>query len=151
MWLHEPPKKSIAMVAHDDRKRDLLEWARFNRGTLERHTLYATGNTGVAIAEELGLPVNTMLSGPLGGDQQVGAMIAEGRIDMLIFFWDPLEPQPHDDDVKALLRLATLYNIPMASNRSTADFLVSSELMNRAYERCVSDAVSHLRVHARSG
>src|ERR1700742_1033614 len=126
-------RKRIALIAHDNRKADLLAWARFNRGTLAKHELLATGTTGSLISDALGLPVHRFLSGPLGGDQQVGAAIAEGRIDAVIFFWDPLEPHPHDVDVKALLRIAVVYNIPMACNRATADFLLSSPLMSRAY------------------
>lgn len=126
-------RKRIAMIAHDNRKPDMLDWARFNRGTLVRHELYGTGTTGGLIAEELGLKVHRYLSGPVGGDQQVGAAIAEGRMDMVIFFWDPLEPQPHDVDVKALLRVAVVYDCPIACNRSTADFLLSSPLMHRQY------------------
>lgn len=128
-------RKRIALIAHDNCKGELLEWARFNRDTLSAHDLYATGTTGALIARELGLDVTRFLSGPLGGDQQVGAAIVEGRLDFVIFFWDPLEPHPHDVDVKALLRIAVVYNIPIACNRSTADFLVSSPLMERAYER----------------
>ena len=128
-------RKRIALIAHDNRKADLLAWAKFNQGTLADHDLFATGTTGGLIAEGLGLPVHRYLSGPLGGDQQVGAAIAEGRIDAVIFFWDPLEPHPHDVDVKALLRIAVVYNIPMACNRATADFLLSSPLMSRAYVR----------------
>jgi methylglyoxal synthase len=128
-----PVRKRIALIAHDNRKADLLAWAKFNQGTLADHDLFATGTTGGLIAEDLGLPVHRYLSGPLGGDQQVGAAIAEGRIDAVIFFWDPLEPHPHDVDVKALLRIAVVYNIPMACNRATADFLLSSPLMSRAY------------------
>lgn len=130
-------RKRVAMIAHDNRKLDLLDWARFNRGTLAEHELHATGTTGGLIAEELGLRVHRFLSGPLGGDQQVGAAIAEGRLDMVIFFWDPLQPQPHDVDVKALLRVAVVYNCPIACNRATADFLLSSPLMHRAYEPMV--------------
>jgi methylglyoxal synthase len=126
-------RKQIALIAHDNRKADLLAWARFNRGTLSRHDLHATGTTGALVADELGLPVERFLSGPLGGDQQVGAAIAEGRIDAVIFFWDPLEPHPHDVDVKALLRIAVVYNIPIACNRATADFVLSSPLMEEAY------------------
>jgi methylglyoxal synthase len=130
-------KKRIALIAHDNRKRDLLEWARYNRGTLSRHELYATGTTGTRVGVELDLPVTLFLSGPLGGDQQVGAGVAEGRIDFVIFFWDPLEPQPHDVDVKALLRIAVVYNVPIACNRASADFMLSSPLMDTEYERMV--------------
>ena len=128
-----PRRKRIALIAHDNRKPDLVEWARFNRGTLSRHELYATGTTGSLVSSELDLPVHLFLSGPLGGDQQVGAAIAEGRIDFVVFFWDPLEPQPHDVDVKALLRITDVCNVPIACNRSTADFLLSSPLMNEEY------------------
>jgi len=128
-------RKRIALIAHDNCKSDLLDWARYNRGTLSRHELYATGTTGALLAGELDLPVARFLSGPLGGDQQVGAAIVEGRLDFVIFFWDPLEPHPHDVDVKALLRIAVVYNVPIACNRSTADFLLSSPLMDSPYER----------------
>lgn len=130
--------KRIALIAHDNRKADMLDWARFNRGTLGRHELYATGTTGGTIAAELGLTVHRYLSGPLGGDQQIGAAIAEGRIDFVVFFWDPLEPHPHDVDVKALLRIAVVYNVPIACNRSTADFILSSPLMGHEYVRDVA-------------
>jgi methylglyoxal synthase len=133
------PQKRIALIAHDNKKSELLDWARFNRGTLSRHLLFGTGMTGDLLAQELDLPVTRFASGPLGGDQQIGAAIAEGKIDVLIFFWDPLEPQPHDPDIKALLRLAVLYNIPTACNRSTADFAISSPLMEREYERLTPD------------
>ncbi len=132
-------RKHIGLVAHDGRKQDLLEWVRFNTGTLAEHVLYATGTTGALIHKETGLEVIRLKSGPFGGDQQMGALIAEGEIDLLIFFWDPLEPQPHDPDVKALLRIAVLYNIPTASNRSTADFLISSPLLVEPYERLIPD------------
>jgi methylglyoxal synthase len=126
-------RKRLALIAHDNRKADMLAWARFNRGTLGDHDLFATGTTGGLIAEELDLPVHRFLSGPLGGDQQVGAAIAEGRIDAVIFFWDPLSPHPHDVDVKALLRVAVVHNVPIACNRATADFILSSPLMAEEY------------------
>ncbi len=128
-------RKQIVLIAHDNRKLDLLEWARFNRGSLSEHDLHATGTTGTLLSDELGLDVHRFLSGPLGGDQQVGAAIAEGRVDVVIFFWDALEPHPHDVDVKALLRIAVVYNVPIACNRSTADFLMSSPLMREPYRR----------------
>src|SRR5437867_2689724 len=133
-------RKRLALIAHDNCKMELLSWARFNHGTLSKHELYATGTTGSVLTEELGLTITRFLSGPLGGDQQVGAAIVEGRIDFVIFFWDPLEPQPHDVDVKALLRIAVVHNVPIACNRSTADFLLSSPLMHRDYERLVGRA-----------
>ena len=130
-------RKRIALIAHDNRKRHLLEWARYNVGTLARHELFATGTTGHLLSAELGLEVSRFLSGPLGGDQQVGAAIAEGRIDFVIFFWDPLEPHPHDVDVKALLRIAVVYNTPIACNRASADFMLSSSLMEKEYARII--------------
>ena len=123
-------QRRIALVAHDGRKQDMREWAEFNRDLLAGHILFATGTTGRMLSEEVGLPVTRFRSGPLGGDQQIGARIADGEIDLLVFFWDPLEPHPHDHDVKALLRVAVLWNIPVACNRATADFLVSSPLMS---------------------
>jgi methylglyoxal synthase len=138
-------KKRIALVAHDNKKRDLLEWARFNRETLSRHHLFGTGTTGSLLERELELPITQFKSGPIGGDQQIGAKISEGKIDFLIFFWDPLEPQPHDPDIKALLRLAVLYNIPTASNRATADFIISSPLMLDEYENPTPDLVRYLQ------
>lgn len=128
-------KKKIALVAHDGRKQDLLEWVKFNAGTLGEHELYATGTTGKVIAEETGLDVHRFRSGPLGGDMQLGAAIAENNLDLLIFFWDPMTPHPHDVDVKALLRVSVLYNIPTACNRATADFMISSPLMKEEYVR----------------
>jgi methylglyoxal synthase len=131
-------RKRIALIAHDNCKSGLLEWARYNRGMLAHHDLYATGTTGALIAGELGLPITRFLSGPLGGDQQVGAGIVEGRIDFVVFFWDPFEPHPHDVDVKALLRIAVVYNVPIACNRATADFLFPSALMERPYDRLIT-------------
>ena len=118
----------VALIAHDGRKHDLTEWAMFNRGTLSRCELVATGTTGAMVAGATGLPVDLLLSGPLGGDAQVGAMLVDAKLDLIVFFWDPLTSQPHDVDVKALLRLAVLYNVPIACNRASADFLISSPL-----------------------
>jgi methylglyoxal synthase len=122
--------RRIALVAHDGRKQDMREWAEFNRDVLAGHRLSATGTTGRMLSEEVGLPVTRFHSGPFGGDQQIGARIADAEIDLLVFFWDPLAPHPHDHDVKALLRVAVLWNIPVACNRATADFIISSPLMN---------------------
>jgi methylglyoxal synthase len=130
-----PSRKRIALIAHDNCKAEMLEWAEFNRDTLATHELHATGTTGALLADELGLTVQRFLSGPIGGDQQVGAAIAEGRIDFLVFFWDPLQPQPHDVDVKALLRIAVVCNVPTACNRATADFVLSSPLTGEEYRR----------------
>jgi len=134
-----PPQKRIALVAHDNKKRDLLEWAAYNRDLLAQHELWATGTTGVLLEDVLETPVCKLQSGPLGGDQQIGAKIAEGTIDFVIFFWDPLEPQPHDPDVKALLRIAVVWNIPVGCSRASADFMISSPLMVEAYERQLPD------------
>jgi methylglyoxal synthase len=131
--------KKIALVAHDNKKRDLVEWAKFNRDLLAHHQVYATGTTGKILEQELGFKIIKLKSGPLGGDQQIGSKIVEGKIDFLIFFWDPLEPQPHDPDVKALLRMAVVWNIPIANNRASADFMISSPLMDGEYDRLVPD------------
>lgn len=135
--------QTIAMVAHDHRKTDLVEWAEYNRPVLRHHNLVATGTTGSILHHELGLPVTRLQSGPLGGDQQIGALIAQEEIDLLVFFWDPLEPQPHDPDVKALLRLAVAWNVPTACNRSTADFVISSPLFAGTYRRTVPGFAGH--------
>ncbi len=131
--------KKIGLVAHDNKKRDLLEWAKFNRDLLARHEVFATGTTGEILRRELGFAVTSLQSGPLGGDQQIGAKIVDNAIDFLIFFWDPLEPMPHDPDVKALLRMAVVWNIPIACNRASADFMISSPLMQSTYDRLVPD------------
>lgn len=133
------PDKKIALVAHDHKKNDLVEWAKFNKTLLAHHKIYATGTTGKILEHELGIKIEKLQSGPLGGDQQIGAKIVDNEIDFLIFFWDPLEPQPHDPDVKALLRMAVVWNIPIACNRASADFMISSSLMDTHYERLVPD------------
>src|SRR5215217_5717144 len=139
-----PLKKRIALVAHDHKKADLIEWAIYNKKVLIQHDLVATGTTGRLLQEELDIPIKTFLSGPLGGDQQVGALIAEGNLDIIIFFWDPMEQQPHDSDVKALLRLAVTWNIIIACNRTTADFILTSFLMNDDYPLVLPDYSGYL-------
>ena len=141
-------RRRIALVAHDHMKPDLLAWAEFNRGTLALHDLVGTGTTGALVSDRLGLPVERLLSGPLGGDQQVGALIAQGAIDLLIFFWDPMEPAPHDPDVKALLRLAVVWNVPAACNRATADYLISSPLFRSDYAPGMPDYTEHVEREA---
>jgi methylglyoxal synthase len=131
--------KKIALVAHDNKKQALVEWAKYNRDLLAHHEVYATGTTGEILEHELGFEITKLQSGPLGGDQQIGARIVTGEIDFLIFFWDPLEPLPHDPDVKALLRMAVVWNIPIACNRASADFMISSPLMDGEYDRLVPD------------
>ena len=145
------PGKRIALVAHDHKKRDLVEWATFNRELLVQHVICATGTTGELLAREVGLEVEQLQSGPLGGDQQLGARIVDNQIDFLIFFWDPLQPLPHDPDVKALLRMAVVWNIPMACNRATADFMISSPLMSGEYHRLVPDYEEYRRRRIESG
>jgi methylglyoxal synthase len=136
------PHKTIALVAHDNMKDELLEWVGKHREELARHTLIGTGTTGGLVHDKIGLPVERLRSGPLGGDQQIGARISEGEVDVLLFFWDPLEPQPHDPDIKALLRIAVVWNIPVACNRASADFIMSSPHMDLDYVRRVP---SHIR------
>ena len=138
------PRKNIGLVAHDNKKRDLIDWVKFNRRLLAAHDLVATGTTGTRLEEVLGIDIRKLQSGPLGGDQQLGALIADGEIDFLVFFWDPLEPQPHDPDVKALLRIAVVWNIPIACNRASADFMISSPLMASDYERQMPNYQSYI-------
>jgi methylglyoxal synthase len=132
-------KRTIALVAHDDKKQDLLEWARFNKALLIQHELYATGTTGKLLEDELGIPINKLQSGPLGGDQQIGAKIAGSEIDLLVFFWDPLTAQAHDSDVRALLRIAVVWNVPVACNRASADFMITSPLLTSPYRGTAPD------------
>jgi methylglyoxal synthase len=143
--LHIERRKRIALVAHDNKKEDLLDWAEYNSEVLKKHEIYATGTTGKLLGKQLeGASITRLQSGPLGGDQQLGGKIAEGEVDLLIFFWDPLMPQPHDPDVKALLRVAVVWNIPIACNRATADFLISSPLLASTYERMKPSYEAHL-------
>ena len=138
-------RKRIAIIAHDNKKKDLIDWAVYNMKSLSRHELIATGTTGKLLEDALDRPLKKLLSGPLGGDQQIGAMIAEGNIDALIFFWDPMEAQPHDPDIKALLRVAVTWNIPFACDRATADFLLTSPLMHEEYTCIVPDYSDYVK------
>lgn len=140
-------RKRIALVAHDGQKQSLVDWVRYNKAILVEHDILATGTTGGLVEQVLGLPVKKLLSGPLGGDQQIGALIVEGKVDFLIFFWDPLAAQPHDPDVKALLRMAVVWNVPVACDRATADFIVSSPLLHGEYERLVPDYEAYAKRH----
>jgi len=137
-------RKQVALIAHDNKKAELVEWVEANKDLMSRCTLYATGTTGRIIEEKTAQPVTKLKSGPLGGDQQIGALIADGKIDLLVFFWDPLEPSPHDPDIKALLRIAVVWNIPVACNRSTADYLFTSSLLFGDYERKLPDYKEHV-------
>jgi methylglyoxal synthase len=138
-------RKRIALVAHDNKKKDLTDWVLYNKIELARHELIATGTTGRLLEERLDRPIKKLLSGPLGGDQQIGSLIAAGDIDMLIFFWDPMEAQPHDSDVKALLRVAIAWNCIVACDRSTADFVLTSPLMHETYESVIPDYMDYLK------
>jgi methylglyoxal synthase len=136
-------RKRIALIAHDNKKRELVEWVKFNRSSMLQFDVFATGTTGRILEDEVGINVRRLQSGPLGGDLQIGALIAEGSVDMLIFFWDPLEPLPHDPDIKALLRLSVVWNIPLACNRATADFLFTSSLLHSDYQRRMPDFLDY--------
>jgi methylglyoxal synthase len=138
------PRKRIALVAHDNKKAELLDWAKYNKSTLVKHQLYATGTTGTLLEDVLDTHITKLMSGPLGGDQQIGALIAEGKIDVLIFFWDPMSAQPHDPDIKALLRLGVVWNIPFACDRSSADFILTSPLMHEEYQVKFPDYATYL-------
>ena len=141
-------RKRIALVAHDNKKQELVRWGKIHRESLQQHELFGTGTTGALVEKELGLPITKLISGPLGGDQQIGALISECRLDLLVFFWDPFEPMPHDPDVKALLRIAAVWNIPVACNRSSADYIFSSSLLSSTHLREIPDYDSY--VHGRA-
>ncbi|MCP9748031.1 methylglyoxal synthase [Lacihabitans sp. CS3-21] len=138
-------RKRVALIAHDNKKPELVEWVKYNKNTLKKHQLFATGTTGMLIESELEVPIVKLLSGPLGGDQQIGALISEGKIDILIFFWDPMSAQPHDPDIKALLRLGVVWNIPIACDRSTADFMLTSPLFHEKYEVKIPDYTTYIK------
>lgn len=140
-----PANKSIALVAHDNKKADIVKWCQNHKSELTGHTLYATGTTGSVISKATGLDIRRLISGPLGGDQQVGSLITEGKVDFLIFFWDPFEPMPHDPDVKALLRIAAVWNIPVACNPISADFMIASPLFSSEFKRSVPDYESYIK------
>lgn len=142
--------KRIALIAHDGKKPELIEWVKKNKDALSNHLLFATGTTGALVSEHTSLPVNVFKSGPLGGDQQIGSRIVEGEIDFLIFLWDPLESQPHDPDVKALLRIAVVYDIPIANNLATADFIISSNLMNEVYEHKMENYNKKIQIRVKN-
>lgn len=145
-----PEKKRIVLIAHDNKKQELIDWALNNLATLSKHQLFATGTTGYKLEAALGCAIHKFTSGPLGGDQQVGAKIAEGDMDILIFFWDPFEPMPHDPDVKALLRVAAVWNIPVACNPASADFILKSELLGKRYERLIPDYDQYIQARTQS-
>lgn len=138
-------RKRVALIAHDNKKPELVEWVKYNKNTLKKHQLFATGTTGMLIESELEVPIVKLLSGPLGGDQQIGALISEGKIDILIFFWDPMSAQPHDPDIKALLRLGVVWNIPIACDRSTANFMLTSPLFHEKYEVKIPDYTTYIK------
>lgn len=138
-------RKRVALIAHDNKKPELVEWVKYNKNTLKKHQLFATGTTGMLIESELEVPIVKLLSGPLGGDQQIGALISEGKIDILIFFWDPMSAQPHDPDIKALLRLGVVWNIPIACDRSTADFMLTSPLFHEKYEVKIPEYTTYIK------
>lgn len=142
--IDSPKIKSISLVAHDNMKGELIQWCKKYEAQLAPHTLYATGTTGLNIEKNTSLAINKLISGPLGGDQQIGALITEQKVDIMIFFWDPLEAQPHDPDVKALLRLAAVWNIPVACNRATADLLITSPLFSESYEKSIPDYEAYI-------